>query len=233
VACSAVLIILTAAAVALSHNNWPRFKKRADPCYQPAELHESLYRLLGTVSATMAELQIEHWLHYGSLIGALRYAAILPWDDDIDLAIVLGPSRTVARHRVELLAQRLQQQGIRQEYSHWGGYYIYTWATPTTAAAQAARLDAMVYQREGYWMNRVGWERYLLWLNYRYWHRFPATLVEASPLPLHRFGPLELPVPQGGHRMLAYLFPENWWQEQKPESCRSHLVVKFSSHDAN
>ena len=209
------LLVATKLISMLSLNNWPVFKKKADPCIVEADLHQRLYHLVRDVSMVFNEFGIVHWLHYGSLIGALRYRAILPWDDDIDLALTLDSLRLIDQDQ---LTQRFQELNIHLEYSYWGGFFKLS--RHFGQEETLARIDAMIYKLDdAYWMNRVGVERYLFWLNYRHWHRFPRTLVEDQPLPLVQFGPLEFPVPHEGCMMLPYLFSENWWLEQKPKSC--------------
>lgn len=222
-----VVLLSTKLIQVLSLNNWPSFKKRADPCIQPTGLHDRLYLLTEKVTRALDRLGVVHWLQYGSLLGALRYRAILPWDDDVDLAI-LGSS--MGSLTLDDLQRELLSEQVSVTYSLWGGFFVFQLEDGTDGDEQrpSARLDAMIYEKEGsYWMNRVGIERFVFWLNYRHWHRFPQHLVFPLPLEHKKFGPISVPVPHHGNKMLPYLFAQNWWTEKRPQACSIDSTTLF------
>ena len=53
----------------------------------PSHLHTELYCIFAGISAVFKRHDLEHWLCFGSAIGALRHGSIIPWDDDIDMAM--------------------------------------------------------------------------------------------------------------------------------------------------
>ena len=55
-------------------------------CFPP-HVHTELYCILAGISAVFKRHDLEHWLCFGSAIGALRHGSIIPWDDDIDMAM--------------------------------------------------------------------------------------------------------------------------------------------------
>jgi phosphorylcholine metabolism protein LicD len=50
-------------------------------------VQEANAALLGAFSRVCAEAGVVFWLHGGSLVGGLRHAGFIPWDDDIDTAM--------------------------------------------------------------------------------------------------------------------------------------------------
>lgn len=68
-------------------------------------------------------------------------------------------------------------------------------------------------------MKRQGWESWLLFLQYRYWHSFPAELVR-SPLPSSKFGFFNVSVPHGGVEITRHLYRDDWWKIVKPLRCK-------------
>lgn len=50
-------------------------------------LHEQLFKLLCEIDDICKENDIQYYLHGGSVIGAVRHHGIIPWDDDVDIAM--------------------------------------------------------------------------------------------------------------------------------------------------
>ena len=50
-------------------------------------VHTTLLRMLGLVLPIFKKHQLYYWADGGTLLGCIREGAIIPWDDDIDLAL--------------------------------------------------------------------------------------------------------------------------------------------------
>ena len=52
------------------------------------EVQHEMLRLLSIVDKACQSLNITYWLDAGTLIGAIRHQGFIPWDDDIDIAMI-------------------------------------------------------------------------------------------------------------------------------------------------
>jgi phosphorylcholine metabolism protein LicD len=56
-----------------------------DPCFLDAKARSKLVYMVHAFDDIMTELNISHWIDYGTLLGALRYEDVIPWDHDADV----------------------------------------------------------------------------------------------------------------------------------------------------
>lgn len=71
---------------------------------------QSLLRIFASVAS---DLRVESMLYYGSLLGVARFRDMLPWDDDLDLAINVKHASRVNQS----LLQHVRAQLLRVWYS--------------------------------------------------------------------------------------------------------------------
>jgi len=72
---------------------------------------DQLLSLSYKVHQVLDELGLEHWLMYGSLLGALRGHAPLAWDDDADIGLD-GDGRLKTLSKT-LLIEKLKSVGAK------------------------------------------------------------------------------------------------------------------------
>ena len=173
---------------------------------------DQLLRLSYKVHRVLDELGLEHWLMYGSLLGALRGHAPLAWDDDADIGldgdgtlktlgeiVLVEKLRSVGAKRLDVFLSRDGLIKIHDGYSEFS-------------------VDLVVFHRSGKWMKRPGWATWLLYFQYNKFHTFPAKLIE-QPLPEIQFGFFNISAPRGGKEILKYIYPTDWWKVVKPPGC--------------
>jgi hypothetical protein len=70
--------------------------------------------LLSAIATILGEAKIPYWIDCGTCLGAYRYGGVIPWDNDVDLAVLLPDFDNVLR-----LLQRLDPAKYQvQDWSH-------------------------------------------------------------------------------------------------------------------
>ena len=173
---------------------------------------DQLLNLSYKVHHVLDELGVEHWLMYGSLLGALRGNAPLAWDDDVDIGLD-GDGRLKTLSKTTFV-EKLNSVGVKRLDYFWsrdGLIKIFDGNSEFT-------IDLMVFTRSGKWMKRPGWVTWLLYFQYNKFHTFPAELIQ-QPLPKIQFGFFNISAPRGGKEILKYIYPTDWWKVVKPPGC--------------
>jgi hypothetical protein len=78
--------------------------------------HTELLRIMDATHQTLKRHEIVYWLHGGSLLGAVRHAAFVDWDDDMDIAVLVDDrpnSEKPFRQRWVAFAADMQEQGFQ------------------------------------------------------------------------------------------------------------------------
>jgi len=174
---------------------------------------DQLLNLSYKVHRVLDELKVEHWLMYGSLLGALRGHAPLTWDDDADIG--LDGDGTLKTLSKTLLIEKLKAVGAKDV----GYFWFRDGLIKIHDGNSEFSVDLIVFNRSGKWMKRPGWVTWLLYFHYNNFHTFPAELIE-QPLPKIQFGFFNISAPRGGRQILKYIYPYDWWKVVKPPGCQ-------------
>lgn len=81
-ACAVFLFLLIFSIIFIKSNN-KEFYKVTNPDH-----HTELYKSLEVFQNVCEEYNIKYWAMGGTILGIVRHKAIIPWDDDIDIAIM-------------------------------------------------------------------------------------------------------------------------------------------------
>ena len=146
--------------------------------------------MLKEMQQLFAAHQLPFFLTYGSLLGAVRHGGVIPWDDDIDIAIFAQDEA-----RLHALATELRQAGYglvkltKENPDGSIGIFYKIWilaiATPPGRTYSWPYIDIFLVR------PTTDWDVWMLDDD-----RFPAACFQ--PLGEARFGALTLPVPANG-----------------------------------
>ena len=189
-------------------------------CQNTEQEMQQLLNLTFQVHQILDSLEIEHWLMYGSIWGAMRVQAPLPWDNDVDFGFH-GEGRFSEYSIGQVIAPfKAKGLSVNNKWFQSGTLTVSKDDWPLT-------VDMFAFYNNKGWMQRRGLESWIAWLNYRTHHTYPAWVVEL-PLPKSRFGFFNISVPRGGIEIMKYLYRDNWWKEVKPQICEDEDGRKFT-----
>lgn len=174
----------------------------------PPENVGALYNCLSLLLPVLQKHDIAHWATCGTALGIVRHGGMIPWDDDIDLAIY--------DHDIEkLLSAQNDLNEVGLSLYQANGYYkilkiggepipieekpglFYPWTYPFIDLFPQKEIDGIVHYSN---------ERLRHGLAKEYF----TTDQLALPLNLAEFGPLKLPLPHRVEEHLDRIYGTDW-----------------------
>ncbi|XP_020913461.1 fukutin-related protein-like [Exaiptasia diaphana] len=202
------------------HLNYMSFSNYMDPpwnrvqrCSNSNQELRQLVDLASEVHRVLTKLNIDHWLMYGSIFGAMRMEGPLPWDNDVDIGFCGDCSRFDSFGTIENFLTPFKEAGLIVT-NKWTQSGTIVFSRPN----QTLTVDLFAFYEHNGWKKRRGLESWLFFVNYNYHHTFPSWVVK-PPLPQTKFGHSSISVPKGEFEILKHLYKDNWWKEMRPRGC--------------
>ncbi|KAK3741815.1 hypothetical protein QZH41_010456, partial [Actinostola sp. cb2023] len=95
-------------------------------CQTPKQQMDDLLSLAKDTSVALNNMDIHHFLAYGSLWGGLRHNGPLPWDNDFDFGVMYTE---IIKFSEQEMIDKFKAYGIDCYYSYRFGFYRVTRAT--------------------------------------------------------------------------------------------------------
>lgn len=172
--------------------------------YMPKDMVEYFYELTNKTSKVLTEHNIKHVIVCGTLLGAIRHKGFIPWDDDVDIAVLEADyprMKNIDWKKYGLIPRQLDPQSIghivfddKTKYND-GGKMTCVFLD---VFALKPENDKLVYASDH---ARKTWPK-----EYLYPNEFH------NPVPV-QFGPCILPAPNNPINYIERVFGKNW---QKP-----------------
>lgn len=171
------------------------------------QVHYIILRMLKIIDLVCKKHQIDYWLEYGTLLGAIRHKGFIPWDHEADIGMLRVDYIKFKQIIQDILPDDLFFQTsetdpfyksgdiieakIRDRYSHYPGFEEFGWQN-------GIQIDIFVYDLYENWDNCIvnGFE--LIYSKGSIHLKFN----EIEQVIDHEFEGIQLPVPIGYHEYL-------------------------------
>lgn len=164
---------------------------------------------LREIAALLNEAQIPWWLDCGSCLGAYRYGGVIPWDCDLDIAVLLPDFENVRR----VLNRLDPEKYIVQDWSSrtYPQSFIKVFVRESSTLVDIYHFEILPETREIRYL--LSWENCMFspeWVKIRE-RRFTSPIAFDAVFPLKKalFDGLEVFIPNDPTRYLQRYYGEN------------------------
>ena len=167
-----------------------------------------LYQLLKDVKEVFERVGAPFFLIGGNLLGAVRHGGLIPWDDDIDIAVTEEHT-----HYMPQIMKTLQTMGYAAVNcselnwsTGWSGWRVERWFDMPKIKGEEKVVTCDIFLMEkkgGQYVFPTGWPTY------------SVTGEEIYPLKEHKFGTLNVSTPNKFREILSKNFNPSWPTKMK------------------
>ncbi len=210
--------------------NTPKYSSELS--YMSNEELEKLYSLMEKVDLVFKKHNITYWATGGTLLGAIRYQGIMPWDDDLDICILDTDEEKLKNIKQDLdslglsiFKKDIYKRSFKDGTPIYKGNALRQYTYPF--------LDIFIMSLEKKRESKDLYTHKAPYFYCKYGSEDAFTYSQISNISYLPFGPLMIPVAHGAEDFLNrnYGTPNypNLWKFYAKEGSYSHKLERPSS----
>lgn len=179
-----------------------------------------LYKSAVVVHNIFIKYGITYWMTGGTLLGAVRHKGIIPWDDDVDFAVLHNDKKLLESRKVRAEFKKVGYKLTK--YSGW--YNVSNTKFPYNV------VDLFPYRIKGNELEHVGKDA-----SYS-WPKCTDTYTDLFPLKEYKLGSVFLLGPNKPKHYLKKCYGKNWkkpfiTQDSNHQSLDKPIMVKITKFE--
>lgn len=111
-------------------------------------MQQRMLEMLVEVDRILTNNHIEHWIEYGTLIGAVRHGGFIPWDDDIDIGVMRKDYKKAREALIRELPERFAFQDTGTD-----PYAFFPYGRVRDRRSYCYHPDFVKLKEQGIWLD--------------------------------------------------------------------------------